>query len=378
MKKNVAEKNTSTKSSKTTKTVKTNEKVLDHKCPACAAPIHFNPKLGLWKCDYCSSEFNLEQLKKHNNASSDKNNKKKNKADDGVTYVSYSCQNCGAEVIADEQTAATFCVYCGNTAIMKNKLDGKFAPDYIIPFKVEKEEAIKAFECLSKGRPFMPKGFNDKNNIEKIKGVYIPFWLYDLTISGSVNYDGQVVKYWSTATRHYTKIDYYKIYRTGSMNFIKIPVDGSTRFDNNVMNSIEPFNFNELKEYNHAYLSGFYAERYDLESDITLGDAVNRAVESAKITMLNDAQNYANKTIFENTLRSTVDKKDYVLLPVWMVNVKYQDKYYLFAMNGQTGEFIGNVPVDSKKAWLRGISLFLGLFVGISLLLYLFFSLGGF
>lgn len=372
----VKTKNTDEKIAKANKNKK--EKALDHKCPGCGAPIHFNPTLGKWKCDYCNSEFALEDMQKHNNASSVINNTKVDAADSdaNINYMSYKCKNCGAEIVADENTAATFCVYCGNTAILKSKLSGKFAPDLIIPFKTEKEAAVKAFEGLSKGRPFMPKDFNNKANIEKIRGIYIPFWLYTLDVNGSVNFSGEIVKTWSSGDRRYIKTDYYKIYRTASMQFEKIPSDGSTRFDNAIMNSIEPFNYEDLIEYNHAYLSGFYAEKFDVSGDIVLGEAVTRAIESAKKRMLDDAPRYSNKAIFENTLRSNVVKKEYALLPVWMVNVKYNDKYHIFAMNGQTGEFIGDIPLDKKKVWIWSLLMFVGIFIGVIIISYIFFMMG--
>lgn len=362
---------------KTKKTKK--EKVLDNKCPGCGAPIHFIPSLGKWKCDYCNSEFSLEEMQKHNNASSIENNNKEvgeNKIEETINYISYKCGNCGAEIVADEQTAATFCLYCGNTAILKNKLSGEFSPDLIIPFKTEKKAAIEAFAGLSKGRPFMPKDFNSPNNIKKIRGIYIPFWLYDLNVNGSVNFNGTIVKSWTSGDRHYTKTDYYKLYRTGSMKFKKIPVDGSTRFANDIMNSIEPFNYNDLVQYNHAYLSGFFAEKFDIDSDEAINDAALRALESSKQCMLDDAPRYSGKIIFENTLQSSIEKKQYAMLPVWMVNVKYKDKFYTFAMNGQTGEFIGNIPLDKKKVIIWTILMFLGIFFGIILISFIFYLMG--
>lgn len=356
---------------------KKKEQALDNKCPGCGAPIHFSPTSGNWKCEYCNSEFSLEEMQKHNNASSELNNSNLKQSisenNDDISYVTYKCKNCGAEIIADEQTAATFCVYCGSTAILHDKLSGGFTPDLIIPFKIEKDAAIKAFEGLSKGRPFVPKDFNNKNNIEKIKGIYIPFWLYDLQISGSLNFNGQKVKSWSTGNTHYVKTDYYKIFRTGSMNFKRIPVDGSTRFDNATMNSIEPFNYEDLVKYNHAYLSGFFAEKFDVNSDVAIADAINRALESGKQNMLNSAPGYSSKIIFENTLNSNEIKKEYVLLPVWMVNVKYNDKYHLFAMNGQTGEFIGDIPLDKKKVWIWSILLFLSSIIIVTIISYILF-----
>ncbi len=356
------------------------EKALDHKCPGCGAPIFFNPTLGKWKCEYCDSAYTLEEMQKYNNASSIENNtstvEHTDTPVDNAMYVSYKCKNCGAEIVADEQTAATFCVYCGNTAILKEKLAGEFTPNYIIPFKKEKDLAIKKFKELSKGRPFMPTGFNDQKNIEKIRGIYVPFWLYDLSVSGNFSFNAQRVKSWTSGDRRYTQTDYYKIYRTGGMDYKKVPVDGSTRFNNDIMNTLEPFDYKELVPYNHAYLSGFYAERFDVDGDTAIYEAVNRALASGREVMLNSAMGYSSKTVFEDQLKAFLDNKYYALLPIWMVNVKYQDKYYLFAMNGQSGEFIGDVPIDKKKVVIRSIITFIIVFAVVMLINY-FIYLGG-
>lgn len=349
------------------------ETALDNKCPSCGAPIKFNPTAGKWKCEYCNSEFTLEDMQKHNNASSVKNNEEKeyNKKEeiiDDTVYISYKCQNCGAEIVADEQTTATFCVYCGNTAILKNKLSGEFHPEMIIPFKTEKEQAIEAFVNLKKGRPFVPKDFTSKDNIEKIKGVYIPFWLYDIFVSGSLNCNGKKITTWSVGDTRYTKTDDYAIDRTGEMLFTKVPVDGSTRFDNNIMNSIEPFYYEDIKNYNHAYLSGFFAERFDVQSEDAYKDAEDRAKNSGKDVMYNDSVGYNTKVVLNNTLEAKKESSKYALLPVWMVNVKYKDKMYIFAMNGQTGKFIGDIPLDKNKAIIWGIMIFIGLFLIVGII----------
>lgn len=355
------------------------QRALDNKCPACSAPIFYNPTSGKWKCEYCNSEFTLGEMKKYNNASNDKNNNKeqdKQIINEDTNYVSYSCKNCGAEIVADEETTATFCVYCGNTAILKNKLSGEFAPDKIIPFKVEKEKAIEAFKNLSKGRVFVPKTFNNVSNIEKITGVYIPFWLYDINVSGSINADATRVKSWTSGNTRYTKTDTYKVYRTGSMSYYGVPVDGSTRFSNDIMNSIEPFNYNDLEPYNHAYLSGFLAEKYNVDNEKSFEEAKNRTLTSTKERMVDDMKNYSSKIITENTLEAKKTKIEYALLPVWMVNVKYQDKFYLFAMNGQTGEFIGDIPLDKPKVVKYTIIIFIITLVIASIASYIIHVLG--
>ncbi len=356
-------------------------RALDNKCPACGAPILYKPNLKKWKCDYCKSEFTLEEMKKYNNASNEKNNIKEEvktkiqKEKDNTNYYEYNCKDCGAKIIADENTAATFCVYCGNTAILKEKLSGKFAPDMIIPFKNEKEKAIEAFKSLNKGRPLMPNFFNDEKNIEKIKGVYIPFWLYDVKVNGELDATSTTSTTWTVGDTVYTKTDTYRLEREGEMSFNKIPVDGSTRFDNDIMNTIEPFNYSELEEYNHAYLSGFLAEKYDVDEETSFKDAEERSLNSARDTIKDD-MGMGIKTIVNDTLASTKLLTKYVLLPVWMINVKYKDKFYTFAMNGQTGEFVGNIPVDKKKAFIYGILTFVITFILVVLISYIFYKGG--
>lgn len=358
------------------------EKALDNRCPACAAPIFFNPTLGKWKCEYCESVFSLEELQKFNNASNKTANSEEEKESeqkkviDKTVYVNYRCKDCGAEIVADEQTASTFCVYCGNTAILKSKLSGEFKPSKIIPFKTEKKLAIESFKGLSKGRPLMPRTFNNEKNIEKITGVYIPFWLFDIKVAGDLNADGKKITSWIIGNTHFTKTDIYKLYRSASMNYQKIPVDGSTRFDNDIMNSVEPFDYNQLIDYNHAYLSGFLAEKYDVVSDVAIKDAEIRSLNSTVLDVQKDMGNYSGKHIFSNTLVARKIKAEYALLPVWMVNVKYINKYYTFAMNGQTGEFIGNIPLDKNKIIMYSILVFAVTFTLTIMGSYIFYMVG--
>ncbi len=355
------------------------QKALDNKCPSCGAPIKFNAKTQNFKCEYCFSEYTLEEMKKYNNASNEEANKKeepvvikKDKKDD-TTYVTYLCKNCNAEIIADENTAATFCVYCGNTAILKDKLSGKFAPSKIIPFKKTKENAIEAFKSLKKGKPLVPKDFISEKNIEKITGVYIPFWLYDIKVSGLLEAKSTHETTWTSGNYTYVKTDIYKMESDGEMTYYKVPVDGSTRFDDDIMNSIEPFDYKDLEEYNHAYLSGFLAEKYDVEKDTAVDIADKRALKSTEETMLRDMNVPGHKVVTNNALVPAVMNSEYAMLPVFMVNVKYKDKFYTFAMNGQTGEFVGNIPLDKKKAFIYTIVIFAIIFGLIMLIGYIIY-----
>ena len=337
---------------------------IDHKCPNCAATLNFNPSEQNWKCEFCKSIFSKDELLKYNsNNKLEKNSEKSNLFEADL----YTCTNCGAQIIADENTSATFCIYCRNTAILRNKLIGEFNPDKIIPFKTTKEEAISAFTKLGKGKPLAPSLFTKEENIHEIKGIYIPFWLYDYDVHAKLNANGVNKTVWRTSNYQYTKTDIYSIDREGSMSFYKIPVDGSLRLDNHIMNSIEPYNYNELEDFNYSYLSGFYAEKYDVDSNTAQYDALKRAYQSAtdKLSLNNAFTSYSINSTDHN---ANLKKLEYALLPVWLLNIKYKDKLYTFAMNGQTGKMIGNIPIDRKKVIIYSSVIFIILVTILSLL----------
>lgn len=341
--------------------------VLDNKCPSCGAKIDFNPINQMWDCKYCGSKYSLDDMKKYDNASNIKNNTVNSNSFNGMT--NYHCKNCGAEIIADDTVTATFCVYCGSTAILKEKIDSGRAPDLIIPFKNTKESAAKAFENLTKGKPLMPKKFKELKNIEKISGVYIPFWAYDITGDGSITFDCSDVSTWSDSEYRYEKTSNYETTVEGHFDYDKVLADGSSRFRDDLMDSIEPFNFKELKEYNHAYLSGFLAEKYDIDEDKSLKRAIDRSMKTC-INLSDREINHNNTSVSKNNINLVKKKTSYIMLPVWMVNIKYKDKIYTFAMNGQTGKMVGNIPVGIKETIIMGLIIFIVTF-GIGILISL-------
>lgn len=341
--------------------------VLDNKCPSCGAKIDFNPVNQMWNCEFCGSKYSLDDMKKYDNASNIKNNTVNSNSFNGMT--NYHCKNCGAEIIADHTVTATFCVYCGSTAILKEKIDSGRAPDLIIPFKNTKESAAKAFENLTKGKPLMPKKFKELKNIEKISGVYIPFWAYDITGDGSITFDCSDVSTWSDSEYRYEKTSNYETTVEGHFDYDKVLADGSSRFRDDLMDSIEPFNFKELKEYNHAYLSGFLAEKYDIDEDKSLKRAIDRSMKTC-INLSDREINHNNTSVSKNNINLVKKKTSYIMLPVWMVNIKYKDKIYTFAMNGQTGKMVGNIPVGIKETIIMGLIIFIVTF-GIGILISL-------
>lgn len=342
--------------------------VSDHKCPSCKAPLKFDPKTQGWTCEYCGSKFKIEDLEKNIEKYE---NLKAEEAHEDASLDVYKCKNCGAEIIADENTSATFCVYCKNTAILKNKLVGKFSPDWVIPFKTTKEDAIMAFKNICKKKPFAPKFFSDPKNIDEMRGIYIPFWLFDCNSNGEITADAKKIKSWTSGDKRYTKTDVYRCIRNGNIQFDRIPVDGSKNFDNALMNSVEPFDYNNLTKFSHAYLSGFLAEKYDEDSTKCFEEAKKRAEESSEDLLKKDIVGYTTVNVINKKFDTTLEKEEYALLPVWLLNIKYNNKIYPFAMNGQTGKLIGDIPIDKKKVIITSIIMFIVIVVIVTLLQFL-------
>ena len=135
------------------------------------------------------------------------------------------------------------------------------------------------------------------------------------------------------------------------------------------MDSLEPFNYNDLVEYNHAYLSGFFAEKYDVLEDACLERAEDRSMNTC-VSLVSNSIPHQSKTVQHNDIKITKNNSYYLMLPVWMLNVKYRDKMYTFAMNGQTGKIIGNLPVGIKETIIASVLVFVGLFLIATLIVY--------
>ncbi len=346
---------------------------LDNKCPACNAPITFNPINQMWDCSYCGSKFTLEQMQQHNNASSVKENMVDQLMPESTIgdVDLYRCSNCGAEIMADKNTTATFCVYCGSTAILKDRITQGRAPNFIIPFKKVKEDAIVGFKKITKGKLLAPKCFKDPKNIEKVTGIYIPFWAYDLEANGEVEFEAWDSRVWSDSKYRYTKTDRYSIRKSGHFDFNKVLADASTRFPDDLMDSLEPFEYGDLLPYNHAYLSGFLAEKYDVDESEGIKRVIGRTKDTS-IGMIESTIGHQGRLLVNDGIRVSSRHTHYIMLPVWMVNIKYRNKNYTFAMNGQTGKLIGNIPVGVKETILWSVIFFVILFlVGIAFVCFL-------
>ena len=360
--------------------------LFQYKCKNCGGALEFNTAEQKLKCPFCDTVFdlaeynerdekldtqeadipegNVEEAKEPDEFNWDSNATEWNGEEDGVSV--FICKSCGGEIVGDENTAATSCPYCGNPVVMSGRLSGVLKPDYIIPFKFDKKAAkAKLKEYTSKKR-FAPNNFTSDNKLEEIKGIYVPFWLFDSDINAAVQYQGTKVRTWSDKKYDYTETSYYDIFRSGNMSFQNIPVDGSTKMADDLMESIEPFNFNEADDFQTAYFAGYLADKYDVDMEASIPRANERVKGSAENVLRDTVVGYASVTPQNSSVKVVKGTSKYALYPVWLLNTKYNNETYTFAMNGQSGKFIGNVPVDKNKL----IGVFAGAAAGITAVVF--------
>lgn len=331
------------------------------KCPSCGGSVEFDIGTQQLKCPYCDSEFDI-------NALQEKEERKNTKKPDVLTWegnagqewndgetdgmVVYACKSCGGEIVGDENLGATTCPYCGNQTVIKEKFSGNLKPDYVIPFKKDKKAAKQAFEEFISSSKYVPRSFKSEKHIDEIKGIYVPFWVFDADVDASVSYDAEKVRTWISGDYQTTETTSYDICREGNVVFSNVPVDGASKIADDMMESIEPFDFSEAVEFQTAYLSGFYADKYDVDEEGSKGRAQERIKQSVEDSFRATISSKYDVVIpYYSHVNMKSGKAKYALYPVWMLSATYKGKPYTFAMNGQTGKFAGDLPIDDGALW---------------------------
>jgi len=283
----------------------------------------------------------------------------------------YSCPSCAAEVICDETTVATSCPYCGNPTIVPGKIAGLLKPDYVIPFKLDKNAAIEALKKYYGKKRFLPKLFADNNHIDEIKGVYVPFWLFDGKADATMRFRATKIITHTSGNYRITHTDHYRVSREGTVAFEKVPVDGSSKMPDAHMDAIEPFDYKELKPFSSAYLPGYLADKYDEDADMCSKRANSRITASTESAFATTTIGYASITREFSSINLKKGDVKYALMPVWLLSTKWNDSCFLFAMNGQTGKLIGDLPIDKSRYWSWFLRIAVPIAAVLALLLFM-------
>ncbi len=354
--------------------------VVAYKCPSCNAPLSFSAETQDFACEYCLGHFSKEELDSavssetiepvmDMDGTADSNFESSNNL--------YVCPTCGAAVMTDsELSASAECHYCHSPVVLSGRLTGEFCPRKIIPFKKTKQNALEGFEEWTKKKKFfMAKGFGSPEALEKIQGIYVPYWLADCCVDGQLTVD--IFKTVSSVRKgdYIVKTEErFTCKRAGSLIFQGVPADGSSKADDKLMESIEPFNYDEMVDFNMSYLSGHNAEKYDVSKESVYPRIKERIINEAEAEFKKTIAVKGRMVTQHKNFRVTNINWKYVMLPMWFLSYTYKGKMYYYAMNGQTGAFGGIIPVNKLKLGLFGI----GIPVAIGLLFLIAILFGGF
>lgn len=342
-----------------------------YKCPCCGGAIVFDSTTQKMKCPFCDTGFEMATLASYDS-------ELKCDQDDDMTWDTaaveqwqgggangsypYVCQSCGGEITCDENTAAAFCPFCGDPVIMTERASGTLRPDLVIPFQLDKGAAKTALKKHYEGKRLLPKVFKDQGHIDEIKGVYVPFWLFDASVQVDARYKATKVHRWSDDSYDYKETAFYSVSRRGILKFENVPVDGSTKMPDDLMDSIGPYDHSKAVSFQTAYLAGYLASKYDVSADQCALRANERIRKSAEDAINATVNGYESVTKEAGSIRSYDPKIRYALLPVWLLSTRWNGQDYLFAMNGQTGKLVGDLPVDKAacRKWLFGLTGIIG------------------
>lgn len=363
--------------------------VVSYKCPHCGGGLNYTPGVG-FKCEYCLSVLTKEQLSALTGGADDDPAQSQGNPSASASSASspaassaaqaakpaqggtndaleYECPSCGAHIITDATTAATSCHYCHNPIVLASNLGGEFKPDGVIAFKVDKKMAVEMFKKHCGGKPFLPKDFYSEDQIENLCGVYYPYWLVDARVDGRLTARGEIDRVTRQGDDRVVDTAVYDIERSGIINLDNITSVALKKGDQLVLKYILPFKLDEMQDFSMQYLSGFRAEKRDIERKDLQSEVDERKMRYTQNLLSSEISGYTRVSGADLQAKTVEENWKYALLPVWILTYKYNGETYVYGINGQTGKSYGSLPINKRKLTLS--SIIIGILVALFALL---------
>lgn len=335
-----------------------------YECPNCGGNLKFDIPSQQLSCAYCESKFDPYSIQKETDTV------------EGDLFEAnvFSCPQCGAEMICDANDATSFCSYCGSANILSSRISREKRPQFIIPFRITKEDCKKAYQARMKKAFFAPKELRDPKYIDSFRGIYMPYWSYRLSQRGRILLHGQTEK----RKGDYVYKDHYNLSADLDAGYAGYTCDASSGFSDNISRALGPYKVvDQIQNFTPSFLSGFYAETADLRPGVYLRDA-EIAVSNITMDHLKKEpffQKYGLQSPSEHDrvqmLYTRCDGEDSAMFPVWFMSWRNKDRIAYATVNGQNGKVVTDMPVDPKRFF--GSSLLAA--IPIFLILNLFFTL---
>ncbi len=329
------------------------------KCPACGGNLEFDPGEGRFVCGYCGATYDEAELREQ---SERREREAQARENSGSSFREYHCSNCGAEIVVGDTTAATRCYYCHSPVVMSDRVSDEYRPDSVIPFQIDQEEARKRFDEYIRKKHFVDRRFFSAAQLEDFSGVYYPYWLGDVEGDASFSGEGKTVSTMTVKNTLITTTRYYQLERAGRLSFRNMVRKALKKADRQLSDGIHPYDQAQMEPFASGYLSGFMAEKRDVEQ------------AEAEKDILEETEGYVEKLLTENSGLTGVKGKTsytpdqvrmkYTLLPAWVLTYSHdvQKKVYYYMMNGQSGKVCGKLPLNVPKLLIFSGLLGLGVF----------------
>lgn len=363
---------------------------ITYKCPSCGAAMTFDSASQMLHCAQCGTRIDVGTYEQQYGALYEETQEEQDTPQsetsqtesagsgaeqdgtegpaqesgepyDTMNMKVYHCQSCGAELLSDEYTSAVICSFCGNPSLVEDRLEGAYKPQYIIPFKIDRGQAKEIYRRWVKKGPLTPKALSLKSTIEKISGIYVPFWLYDYGAESQMTVKATRIRTRRSGNTEYIYTDHYHVFRDIEADFKGLPADASEKMQDDAMDKMEPYDYRGLADFKMPYLSGYLSERYNF-TDAEIEERAARRIR-AYITEIarNTIIGYSSVAVLDNQIRLDKKSSHYALMPVWVLNCRYEGKEFQFMLNGQTGKIVADRPISKKRAAAWGIGIFAGL-----------------
>lgn len=326
------------------------------KCPNCGADIEFKAKDQHVHCPYCGSDFDPKELEVES---------KKAKEVETFEGKAYSCTQCGATLMTFDETAITFCSYCGSQSMIEEKMMKQNNPDFIIPFKVDQKTCEENYRKKVKSSLFVPNYMKEDMTVKKFRGIYMPYGVYKCSFHGdSVNKGSKQ----SHRSGDYIIYNDYKLTAHVDADYDGISFDLLSKFYDEYSESI-PFNFKQAEPFNVNYLHGFYADSKDVEAEKYNPDAELIAMNDSTRFMRKD-HTFARHGCSKPICNMSVSESKVGMFPVYFLSVrdKSGEHVHYAVVNGQTGKVSADLPIDFTKYIIGSLILAIPIFFGLNLI----------
>lgn len=330
-------------------------------CPNCSANLKFNIERQQLYCEHCGTTMDPYDFSTETDA-------------EEYEATLFTCPQCGAQILSEDTTAATFCSFCGASTILDSRISKEKSPKYILPFTKTKEDCKASYVKMMRRAIFAPDELKDESHIEKFRGIYMPYFIYSFEKKGPVTFYGHKTH----RSGDYLITKHYDLDCEIEEEYKGLAYDASSTFSDNLSRAIGPFDTKNSKTFTPAFLSGFYADTSDVDpytyqndaQELVIDDGCRQLANNSVCRQYNVSWNNMNRSLY-NAVRPSKTTSEFAMLPVWFLSYRNGDRVSYTVINGQTGKAAADLPVDLKKYLIGSALLSLPIFI----LLNMFFTI---